>query len=100
MKQTNIYSISDKVAGSSLYVVDATNDGMVIRTQAPQLGKNIPLGDVEIFQIAYFNPETLSITPCEPRLVSWESYKFPENPFTKTETSDTVNSKEVKKSEN
>lgn len=81
LKTVNVYSMRDKVRNRALMVCISESDGLVIRENAPSWSKVIPLGDIEIYQIGTFNENTQEIISCEPRLVAWNSYKFPESPL-------------------
>lgn len=85
----NHYALYDKVSDHVLSTFVATNDGVAVRDVL--LSLRVPIRDSEIYQIGTFtheaNPDgsssfTLSCsfqTLPAPRLVSWDSYKFPEN---------------------
>lgn len=81
VKTVNVYSMRDKVRNRALMVCISESDGLVIRENAPSWSKVIPLGDIEIYQIGTFNENTQEIISCEPRLVDWNTYKFPESPL-------------------
>lgn len=83
--RVNLYCAFDKISQKSLCVMSDVNDGMVIRNNAQALSKALPLGDVEIRFIGTFDDSDMSILPAgkDYRVVSWDSYKFPENPFSK-----------------
>lgn len=92
----NHYALFDKVSGHVVNTFIATNDGVAVRDTL--LSLRVPIRDSEIYQIGTFTQDfdtskgTLSElsshlfnVSCDfdvldvPRLVSWDSYKFPEN---------------------
>lgn len=85
----NHYALYDKVSAHVLSTFIATNDGVAVRDTL--LSLRVPIRDSEIYQIGTFvqNLNTDKQASFElschfdvlnvPRLVSWDSYKFPEN---------------------
>lgn len=85
----NHYALFDKVSGHVTSTFIATNDGIAVRDTL--LSLRVPIRDSEIYQIGTFvqDFDTGNVgffeSSCHfdvlnvPRLVSWESYKFPEN---------------------
>lgn len=85
----NLYALYDKVSGTLTNTFVSTNDGLAVRETL--LSLRVPIRDSEIYQIGTFTQELdndkasffeLSChfkTITVPRLVSWDSYKFPEN---------------------
>lgn len=77
----NLYCAYDKIAQSAIIVFSDVNDGMAIRNNAVPLSKLLPLGDIELRCVGSIDCESSVITPCDYRIVDWDSYKFPESPM-------------------
>lgn len=77
-----IYCVYDTVGKVSRGVFSADNDGLAVRDNALPLSKIYPLGDLEIRQVAEIDDGTLKVEALSSyRVVSWDSYQFPENPI-------------------
>lgn len=77
MKQ-NVYIVRDKVSNTTLSISISPTDGAFMRDILPNVFSMRPKDDVEYAQIAFYDTETFSITPCPMRICSMEAYKFPE----------------------
>lgn len=84
----NLYCLYDKVSDAVVDTLIAQSDGVAVRNTLLTL--RVPIRDTEIFQIGtmsrFVQNDKLSdfesstdFEICTPRLVSWESYRFPEN---------------------
>lgn len=80
-----IYAFYDRIAKKIRGVTTAENDGLVVRENARALAQVYPLGDIEIQAVAEINDNGDIKINEEKRIVNWESYKFPENPFVKVD---------------
>lgn len=80
-----IYAFYDRIAKKIRGVTTAENDGLVIRENARALAQVYPLGDLEIQAVAEIDDNGDIKINEEKRVVNWESYKFPENPFVKVD---------------
>lgn len=81
----NLYCVRDTVANNVVCAFVCANDGLAVRENAPALSKVAPLGDLQLVFLGEFDPETLQINSSPSRVVSWDSYKFPESPIKKAE---------------
>lgn len=85
----NLYALYDKVSDTLVETFIAQSDGVAVRNTLLTL--RIPIRDNEIYhigtisrsiemdKISTFASTTSFSFLSSPRLVSWESYKFPEN---------------------
>lgn len=84
----NLYALFDKVSDTVVDTFIAQSDGVAVRNTLLTL--RVPIRDSEIYQIGtmsrFVENDKLSdfVTSTDfeivsPRLVSWESYRFPEN---------------------
>lgn len=80
-----IYAFYDRIAKKIRGVTTAENDGLVIRENAKALAGIYPLGDIQILAVAEIDDNGDVKVNEEKRVVNWESYKFPENPFIKVD---------------
>ena len=78
--KSNIYVIRDKVADDIVLLSMCKTDGLFVRQNLPFLSKLNPnfMEDTEILCIGEFVDSSMSISPSPARLVSWDSYKSPE----------------------
>ena len=76
----NVYTAFDKVANKPLCVFASPSDGLAIRENAPALSRVLPLGDIELRKIGTISDDC-KLESVEMSVVSWDSYKFPENPI-------------------
>lgn len=83
----NIYTAFDKVANKPLCVFASPSDGLAIRENAPALSRVLPLGDIELRKIGTISDDC-KIESCDMSTVSWDSYKFPENPIAPLDKND------------
>ena len=92
-----IYSVFDKVAQKTLCVFSSPNDGLAIRENVRSVARLMPLGDAELrFTGCEIDDSTgeISYSDDPHGVVSWDSYKFPENPI-KDPSSNTPNVQKV-----
>lgn len=66
-----------------LYCFEADSDAVAVRAQAPIISRMIPLGDSQLIYIGSYDTDTNKLIPDDCRVVSWDCYKFPENPLKK-----------------
>ena len=80
MSKTNIYVVIDKVADETVLLCMCKTDGLLVRQNIPYLSKINPnfVTDFEIYQVGQYVDTSMALEPCPPRLVSWDSYKAPE----------------------
>lgn len=81
MSVLNVYSVRDTVANAIVCTFSCPNDGLAIRENAPALSKVAPLGDLEISQLGELDSDTMELKAIPRRIISWDSYKFPESPI-------------------
>ena len=74
-----IYSLYDKVSKKHLSITVSTNDADFIRSSLYAILMDYPIQDVEAYCVGAFIEDNGVIIPCSPRLVDWNSYKFPKN---------------------
>lgn len=74
-----IYSLYDKVSKKHLSITLSTNDSDFIRSSLYAILMDYPIQDVEAYCIGDFFEDNGIVLPCSPRLVDWNSYKFPKN---------------------
>lgn len=74
-----IYSLFDKVAKRFVSTTIAESDEMFVRSSLYAICMDYPINDVEYYCVGQFDNELGLIKPCQPRLCSWESYKFPKS---------------------
>lgn len=82
--KSKLYALVNCVDGGSVVSVSlASNDGICIRDNLPALKRLFPyvLEDMKFFEVGEVS-DGGSVVSCEPREVSWDSYKFPENQVT------------------
>lgn len=77
----NLYCVRDEVAKRLVCTFTCENDGLAVRENAKALSAVAPLGDLTINFVGEVDEATLEVTPQPHRVVSWESYKFPESPL-------------------
>ena len=80
MAKTNVYVIFDTVADEPIVISTSKTDGLFVRNNLPYVSKMNPnyLMDYVIYHVGYFVDSELSLESCSPRVVDWDSYKFPE----------------------
>ena len=74
-----IYSLYDKVSKKHLSITLSTNDADFIRSSLYAILMDYPIQDVEAYCVGDFFEDNGIVIPCSPRLVDWNSYKFPKN---------------------
>lgn len=72
-----IYSIYDKVSEKFVSTTPAYSDQMFIRDNLAHICMDFALKDINAYCIGLFDDDLGIIKPCQPRLVDWNSYKFP-----------------------
>ena len=80
--KTNIYVIFDRVADEVVLSSMCRTDGLFIRQNLPYVSKLNPnyANELEIRHVGYYVDSTGTLEPCDPRVVSWDSYQHPEEP--------------------
>lgn len=73
-----IFSLYDKVAKRFVSTTLAESEQMFVRSCIFSICMDYALNDVEFYCIGEFDSDLGIIKPCQPRLCSWECYKFPE----------------------
>lgn len=81
--KTNLYMVKDSISSQVLCGFVACNDGMAVRDNIVALSKAVPLGDLALYCVGTVDTESMFVEYSAPRLVLWDSYKFPENPLKK-----------------
>lgn len=81
----NLYCVRDKVADNVVCTFSTANDGLAVRENAVALSKVAPLGDLQLTFVGTLDEKTLQVTSEPARVVSWDSYKYPESPLKKSE---------------
>lgn len=81
--KTNLYIVKDTISNKALCGFISANDGLAVRENIVALSKAVPLGDLSLFRVGKIDDESMFIEYEPPVLVSWDSYKFPENPLKK-----------------
>lgn len=82
--KTKVYALVNNVDGGIVSSVSlASNDGICVRDNLPALKRLFPyvLDDMQFFEVGEISDGGVLVA-CSPRAVSWDSYKFPENPVT------------------
>lgn len=77
--ERNIYCLRDIISHNVVMIGDASTDGEFVRNVFPSLraaGRN--LDDLQYFQIASYDVESMAVIPCSARLGKNDAYKFPE----------------------
>ena len=73
-----VFSLYDKVAKRFVSTTLAETEQMFVRSCLFSICMDYALIDVEFYCIGDFDSDLGIIKPCQPRLCSWECYKFPE----------------------
>lgn len=81
--KTNLYMVKDTISNKVLCGFICANDGLAVRENIVPLSKAAPLGDLSLFRVGTVDDESMLVEYVPPVLVSWDSYKFPENPLKK-----------------
>ncbi len=81
--KTNLYMVKDTISNKILCGFISANDGLAVRENIVALSKAVPLGDLSLFRVGKVDDESMLVEYEPPVLVSWDSYKFPENPLKK-----------------
>lgn len=74
----NIYALRDVVADDTKTVFHMKTDGLAVRSILPVYASKYPLQDLVLYHIGTYNDDTMEIKSIPPRVVSWDSYKFPQ----------------------
>lgn len=78
-----LFALYDKVAGKYLSVTACESEDLFVRNCLYTILMDYPLKDVEFYCVGLFDNDLGIIKPCQPRLCSWESYKFPNSRLSK-----------------
>lgn len=95
--KTNVYIIKDVIADEVTIMGMCKTDGLFIRQNLPFLQKLNPnfMNEMEIYRIGEFVDSSMSVNNLPaPELVSWDTYRRPE------QDEGTFNAKTVVKSDN
>jgi hypothetical protein len=74
----NIYALRDVVADDTKTVFHMKTDGLAVRSILPVYAPKFPLQDLVLYCIGTYDDETMEIKSTPSRVVSWDSYKFPQ----------------------
>lgn len=72
-----IYSVYDKIGKKHLSITIAETDADFIRQALFALLMDYPIQDIDAYCLGDFFENSGVIVPCSPRLVDWNSYRFP-----------------------
>lgn len=75
----NFYVVFDTVANDTFTSFTAVNDGMAVRDNLPALSRIRPVQDLVLYCVGSFDTVSMDVVSVPRRLVSWDSYKFPES---------------------
>lgn len=78
-----IFSLYDKVAKRFVSTTLAESEQMFVRSTLFAILMDYPINDVEFYCVGEFDSDLGIIKPCQPRLCSWDCYKFPETRMSK-----------------
>lgn len=80
MAKTNVYVVVDKVADETVLLGMCKTDGLLVRQNLPYLSKINPnfREDFEIYCVGQYVDTSKSLEASPARLVSWDSYRTPE----------------------
>ena len=73
-----VFSLYDKVAKRFVSTTLAETEQMFVRSCLFSICMDYALNDVEFYCVGDFDNDLGIIKPCQPRLCSWDCYKFPE----------------------
>lgn len=76
-KSFKVYTVVDEIAGNTVALFYAPNNGLAIRQNLPYLAKAFPVNDLKLYCIGEFNEVEMVLTGHAPQLVDWNEYKFP-----------------------
>ena len=77
---SNVYIVYDKIADDTIILGSSKTDGMFVRNNAQflqRMNSNF-MNDYDIYCVGTYTDTDKKLAPCVPRLVSWDSYKRPE----------------------
>ena len=74
-----MYSLYDKIGKRHLSITLAINDADFVRANLYAILMDYPITNVDAFCVGDFYEDNGIVVPCSPRLVDWNSYKFPKN---------------------
>lgn len=86
----NLYTVHDKISDNIICTFSCPNDGLAIRENYRALCNVAPIGDLEIVHVGTIDEKTLVVSSLPSRVVSWDSYKFPESPIKPVATTEKV----------
>lgn len=72
-----IYSIYDKIAEKFISTTPAYSDQMFVRDNLATICMDYAIKDIDVYCVGLFDEDLGIIKPVQPRLVQWDSYKFP-----------------------
>ena len=84
----NLYALRDVVADETKTVFFMKTDGLAVRNLLPVYAPKFPIDDLKLYQIGFYDDSTMKVETCPPRLVSWDSYKFPQQEIPSVSTDD------------
>lgn len=76
-KVFKVYTVVDEIAGNTVALFYAPNNGLAIRQNLPYLAKAFPVKDLKLYCVGEFDEVKMVLTGHAPELVDWEEYKFP-----------------------
>lgn len=78
-----IIALYDKVANKYVSTTLCESEQMFVRTSLFAICMDYPIKDVDFYVVGEFDNDLGLIKPCQPRLCSWDCYKFPESRMSK-----------------
>lgn len=78
MNNINVYALRDVVADDVKTIFYMKTDGLAVRSILPVYAPKFPIDDLRLYHIGYFDMDKMELTNCALRVVSWDSYKFPQ----------------------
>lgn len=74
-----LYSVFDKIGNKHLSITLAETDADFVRSSLFAILMDYPIQDVDAYCVGDFFEDSGLVRPCAPRLVDWNSYRFPQN---------------------
>lgn len=78
MNKINVYALRDVVADDVKTVFYMKTDGLAVRSILPVYAPKFPINDLKLYHVGYFDMNSMELTSCPHRVVSWDCYKFPQ----------------------
>lgn len=78
MEKINVYALRDVVADDVKTIFYMKTDGLAVRSILPVYAPKFPINDLRLYHIGFFDMDKMELKNCSPRIVSWDSYKFPQ----------------------